>query len=159
MSKLGFDFTFENIERLADIVNGKELSEIAIEDDNGVKVTIKGKKLPPPPMPPMGMPPMQAGMMPPPQIQAPQAAPAPAAQASGNAAKAPIVGTFYAAPSPDSAPFVSVGDTVKKGDVIYIIESMKVMSEITSDFDGVVKEILVSNGDSVEFDQPIMIIG
>ena len=153
MSKLGFDFTFENIERLADIVNGKELSEIAIEDDNGVTVTIKGKKLPPPPMPPMGMPPMQGGMMPPPAMQAPEAA------ASGNAAKAPIVGTFYAAPSPDSAPFVSVGDTVKKGDVIYIIESMKVMSEITSDFDGVVKEILVKNGDSVEFDQPIMIIG
>ncbi|MBO6141674.1 MAG: acetyl-CoA carboxylase biotin carboxyl carrier protein [Ruminococcus sp.] len=158
MSKLGFDFTFENIERLADIVNDKELSEIAIEDDNGVKVTIKGKKLPPPPMPPMGMPPMQ-GMMPPPAQAAQTAQAAPAAAASGNAAKAPIVGTFYAAPSPDSAPFVSVGDTVKKGDVIYIIESMKVMSEIQSDFDGVVKEILVNNGDSVEFDQPIMIIG
>ena len=77
----------------------------------------------------------------------------------GSVAKAPIVGTFYAAPSPDSEPFVKVGDTVKKGDVIYIIESMKVMSEIQSDFDGVVKEILVNNGDSVEFDQPIMIIG
>ncbi len=155
MSKLGFDFTFENIERLADIVNDKELSEIAIEDDNGVKVTIKGKKLPPPPMPPMGFAPMQGGMIPP-------ATPQPAAEsdtASGNACKAPIIGTFYAAPSPDSAPFVSVGDTVKKGDVIYIIESMKVMSEIQSDFDGVVKEILVKNGDSVEFDQPIMIIG
>lgn len=157
MSKLGFDFTFENIERLADIVNDKELSEIAIEDDNGVKVTIKGKKLPPPPMPPMGMPPMQ-GVMPAPQAAAAEARPA-APAVSGKEAKAPIVGTFYAAPSPDSAPFVSVGDKVKKGDVIYIIESMKVMSEITSDFDGVVKEILVSNGDSVEFDQTIMIIG
>lgn len=161
MSKLGFDFTFENIERLADIVNDKELSEIAIEDEGGVKVTIKGKKLPPPPMPPMapmGMPPMQAGVaMPvPAAVQAAQPA---AKTQSGFEAKAPIVGTFYAAPSPDSAPFVSVGDKVKKGDVIYIIESMKVMSEIQSDYDGVVKEILVSNGDSVEFDQTIMIIG
>lgn len=159
MAKFDLDFTFENIEKLADLVNGKELSEIAIEDQNGNKLTIKGKKCPPPPppMPPMGMPAVQ-GVMP-----APQAAPADAKAAaptvSGKEAKAPIVGTFYAAPSPDSAPFVSVGDKVKKGDVIYIIESMKVMSEITSDFDGVVKEILVSNGDSVEFDQTVMIIG
>lgn len=157
MSKLGFDFTFENIERLADIVNSKDLSEIAIEDDNGTKLTIKGKKLPPPPMP---MPPMgfQGGMMPP----APQAAvqsDAPKSTESGSVAKAPIVGTFYSAPSPDSKPFVKVGDPVKKGDVIYIIESMKVMSEVQSDFDGVVKQILVNNGDSVEFDQPVMIIG
>ena len=157
MSKLGFDFTFENIERLADIVNDKELSEIAIEDDNGVKVTIKSKKLPPPPMPPMAMPPMQGAMIPPQAAAGPDTAAKP--QESGRAAKAPIVGTFYAAPSPDSAPFVSVGDTVKKGDVIYIIESMKVMSEIQSELDGVVKEILVKNGDSVEFDQPVMIIG
>ena len=157
MSKLGFDFTFENIERLADIVNDKELSEIAIEDDNGVKVTIKGKKLPPPPMPPMAVPPMQGAMMPPQAAAGPDTAAKP--QESSRAAKAPIVGTFYAAPSPDSAPFVSVGDTVKKGDVIYIIESMKVMSEIQSELDGVVKEILVKNCDSVEFDQPVMIIG
>lgn len=157
MSKLGFDFTFENIERLADIVNSKDLSEIAIEDDNGTKLTIKGKKLPPPPvqMPPMGF---QGGMMPPvQQAGAPAQTTAPTEQ--GNAAKAPIVGTFYSSPSPDSEPFVKVGDSVKKGDVLYIIESMKVMSEIQSDFDGVVKEILVKNGDSVEFDQTIMIIG
>ena len=158
MAKFDLDFTFENIEKLADLVNGKELSEIAIEDQNGNKLTIKGKKCPPPPpMPPMGMPPVQ-GAVPAPQA-APAEAKAAAPTASGKEAKAPIVGTFYAAPSPDSAPFVSVGDKVKKGDVIYIIESMKVMSEITSDFDGVVKEILVSNGDSVEFDQTVMIIG
>ena len=159
MSKLGFDFTFENIERLADIVNDKELSEIAIEDDNGVKVTIKGKKLPPPPpMPPMGMPHMPAIPPVPSMAALANNDDMPSIVLKGKAAKAPIVGTFYAAPSPDSAPFVSVGDTVKKGDVIYIIESMKVMSEIQSDYDGVVKEILVKNGDSVEFDQPIMII-
>ena len=105
-----------------------------------------------PPMPPFGMPPAPAG------AGAPAAAPA-APTAAGREVKSPIVGTFYSAPSPDSAPFVQVGDKVKKGDVIYIIESMKVMSEITSEFDGVVKEILVNNGDSVEFDQTIMIIG
>lgn len=77
---------------------------------------------------------------------------------SGNVCKSPIVGTFYAASAPDKEPFVSVGSEVHKGDVIYIIESMKVMSEVTSEFDGKVKEICVNNGDAVEFNQPIMII-
>lgn len=77
---------------------------------------------------------------------------------SGNICKSPIVGTFYAASAPDKEPFVSVGSQVHKGDVIYIIESMKVMSEVTSEFDGKVKEICVNNGDAVEFGQPIMII-
>lgn len=75
---------------------------------------------------------------------------------AGNIVKAPIVGTFYAAASPDEPPYVKVGDTVKKGDVLMIIESMKLMNEVTSDFDGVVEEILVSNGEAVEYDQPIM---
>ncbi len=77
---------------------------------------------------------------------------------SGNVCTSPIVGTFYAASAPDKEPFVTVGKQVQKGDVLYIIESMKVMSEFTSDFDGKVKEICVNNGDSVEFGQPIMII-
>ena len=73
-------------------------------------------------------------------------------------APAPLVGTFYAAPSPDQPPFVQVGDTVKKGDVVLIIESMKLMNEVTSDVEGVVQEILVKNGDAVEYDQPLMIL-
>lgn len=77
----------------------------------------------------------------------------------GNLVKAPIVGTFYSAPAPDKEPFVTVGKQVKKGDTIMIIESMKLMNEVQSEFDGVVKEILVKNGDAVEFDQPVMIIG
>ncbi len=77
---------------------------------------------------------------------------------SGNICTSPIVGTFYAASAPDKEPFVSVGSQVHKGDVIYIIESMKVMSEVTSEFDGKVKEICVNNGDAVEYGQPIMII-
>ena len=60
--------------------------------------------------------------------------------------------------SQDQPPFVQVGDTVKKGDVVLIIESMKLMNEVTSDVDGVVQEILVKNGDAVEYDQPLMIL-
>jgi len=82
-----------------------------------------------------------------------------AEKADGNEVKAPIVGTFYAAPSPDSEPFVKVGSAVKKGDTIFIIESMKVMSEVQSEFDGVVKKILVNSGDPVDFDQTLMVIG
>jgi len=77
---------------------------------------------------------------------------------SGNVVKSPIVGTFYASSAPDKPPFVKIGDTVKKGDVIMIIESMKLMNEVKSAFDGVVKEILVENAEAVEYDQPIMII-
>lgn len=155
MSKIGFDFTFENIEKLADIINEKELSEICIEADD-VKLVMKGKKCAPPPPPmPVGMPaPMGAPMTAPAQenVQAPKAV-------SGNVVKSPIVGTFYAAPAPDKAPFVTVGQQVKKGDVLFIIESMKVMSEVQSEFAGTVKEILVNNADALEFDQPVMIIG
>jgi acetyl-CoA carboxylase biotin carboxyl carrier protein len=83
-----------------------------------------------------------------------ETAPAPV----GNAVKAPIVGTFYAAPSPTKPPFVKVGDSVKKGDVIFIIESMKLMNEVLSDFDGKVGEILVKNGEPLEYDQIVMTI-
>ena len=76
----------------------------------------------------------------------------------GNVMKSPIVGTFYASPSPDKAPFVEVGQKVKKGDVLFIIESMKLMNEIQSEYDGEVVEILCENGQAVEFGQPIMLI-
>jgi acetyl-CoA carboxylase biotin carboxyl carrier protein len=77
---------------------------------------------------------------------------------SGNAVKAPIVGTFYAAPAPGKPPFVKPGDKVKKGDVIFIIESMKLMNEVISEFDGIVGEILIKNGEPLEFDQVVMTI-
>ena len=79
-------------------------------------------------------------------------------KAEGNVVKSPLVGTFYSASSPDSAPFVKVGDTVKKGQVLGIVEAMKLMNEIESEFDGTVKAILVKNGDLVEFDQPMFVI-
>lgn len=73
----------------------------------------------------------------------------------GNVVKAPLVGTFYAAPSEDAAPFIQVGDPVKKGQSVAIIEAMKLMNEIESDFDGTVVEILVENGQPVEYGQPL----
>ena len=69
--------------------------------------------------------------------------------------KSPIVGTFYASPSPDKEPFVKVGDTVAKGDVVCIIEAMKLINEITSDIDGVIQEILVENDSLVDFGKPL----
>ena len=168
MSEKIYGIELETIEKLADIVKEKDLSEITI-NEMGKVITIKGKKCPPPP--PMG------GMMPPPPFAAqggmPGMPPMPFAPGGevpeqpvvqgtavpdGNVVKAPIVGTFYAASAPDKPPFVKVGQQVKKGDVLMIIESMKLMNEVQSDFDGTVTEVLVKNGDPVEYDQPIMII-
>ena len=72
--------------------------------------------------------------------------------------KAELIGRFYRAPAPDADPFVNVGDTVKPGDVLCIIESMKVMNEIVSDVAGTIKQILVENDEGVEFDQPLFVI-
>ncbi len=69
--------------------------------------------------------------------------------------KSPLVGTFYAAPAQDSAPFVKIGDRVKKGQTLAIVEAMKMMNEIESDCDGVISDILVANGEAVEFGQPL----
>jgi acetyl-CoA carboxylase biotin carboxyl carrier protein len=79
-------------------------------------------------------------------------------ETDGNIVKSPIVGTFYAAAAPDKPPFVTVGSKVKKGDVLCIIESMKLMNEIKSDFDGEVAEIKVENAQGVEYGQPLMVI-
>ena len=78
---------------------------------------------------------------------------------TGTPVTSPIVGTFYTASSPEKPPFVTVGSQVKKGDVLFIIESMKLMNEITSEFDGTVREICAQNGEAVEYGQPIMYIG
>ncbi len=80
-------------------------------------------------------------------------------QPSGNVVKSPIVGTFYRSPSPDSDAFVSVGDQVEKGQTLCIVEAMKIMNEIESEFSGEVKKILVENAEAVEFDQPLFVIG
>lgn len=100
-----------------------------------------------------------------------QAAPAPAPQmviaaapeapkpAASQTIASPMVGTFYRAPSPGAAPFVEVGDTVKKGQVIGIIEAMKLLNEVEADKDGVVQAFAVENGQPVEYGQPLVILG
>ncbi|HEZ5709852.1 TPA: acetyl-CoA carboxylase biotin carboxyl carrier protein [Neisseria meningitidis] len=91
----------------------------------------------------------------------PAAAPAaaPAARDLSDAQKSPMVGTFYRAPGPNAAPFVEVGQQVKAGDTLCIIEAMKLMNEIEAEKSGTVKEILVENGTPVEFGEPLFIIG
>lgn len=76
----------------------------------------------------------------------------------GNQIKSPLVGTFYAAPAEDAEPFVKVGDKVKKGQILAIVEAMKLMNEIESDFDGEIVEICVENGQAVEYGQTLFIV-
>ena len=81
------------------------------------------------------------------------------AELEGHVMKAPMVGTFYRSGSPDTAPFVEVGQTVKAGDTLCVIEAMKLMNEIEADISGVIKAIQVENGQAVEYGQPMFLIG
>ncbi len=110
----------------------------------------------------------QVVMMPSPQAMAapaaaaPAAAPvAPAAEAApvGHVVKSPMVGTFYRSSAPGSAPFVDIGSSVKEGDTLCLIEAMKLLNEIDADASGTIKQILVENGQPVEYGQPLFIIG
>ena len=83
---------------------------------------------------------------------------APAAEVSGHQVRSPMVGTFYRSPSPEAKAFVEVGQTVKVGDALCIVEAMKMMNRIEADKAGVVKAILVNDGEAVEFDQPLIVI-
>lgn len=94
-----------------------------------------------------------------PVAAAPAAAPAAPAAPVGHTVKAPMVGTFYRAPNPGASPFVEVGQSVKEGEPICIIEAMKLLNEIEADKSGVIKEILVENGEPVEYGQPLFVIG
>lgn len=88
-------------------------------------------------------------------VPVPAAEPAPAKAESGKTINAPIVGVFYAAPSPDSEPYVYVGKKVKKGEIVCIIEAMKCMNEIQAEADGEITEVLAKDGELVEYDQPL----
>jgi len=105
--------------------------------------------------------PVAAPAMPAPVAPAP-AAPAPAPEApalsAANAVKSPMVGTFYRSPSPDAAPFVEVGQSVRAGDVLCIVEAMKMMNQIEADRAGTVTAIHAENGEPVEFDQPLITV-
>ncbi len=143
--------TIECVETLVKLVKDNDLAKLKISTED-IDIVIEGKR-DVPPMPPVAMPAIAP-------VAAPTPAAAPAASApeavSGNIITSPIIGTFYAAPSPDKPPFVKVGDTVNAGDVVCIIESMKLMNELNSDFSGRVAEIYVSNGEAVEFGQKLM---
>ena len=142
--------TIECIEALAEIVKKNDLGKIKISTED-IDIVIEGKRCPPP-MPAPAPIPVMAGV----PAGVPEAASKPAEQVSGNIVTSPIVGTFYASPSPDKPPFVKVGDTVNAGDVVCIIESMKLMNEINSEFSGKVAEIYAKNGEPVEFGQKLI---
>lgn len=141
--------TIKTVKELAEIMKENGLSYLKYKGAD-FEVELGEKR---PPMPPMGAP---MAMPAAPAAAPAQAAPAAPKALSGNIVKSPIVGTFYAAPAPGKAPYASVGASVKQGDVLFIIESMKLMNEVTSEFSGTVAEILVKDGEAVEFDQPIL---
>lgn len=93
-----------------------------------------------------------------PGAPAPVAAPAAAPEPQGHVVKSPMVGTFYRSAGPEAKPFVEVGDAIKSGETVCIIEAMKLLNEIEADRDGVVREILVENGEPVEYGQPLFVI-
>lgn len=77
---------------------------------------------------------------------------------TGKVIKSPIVGTFYSSSSPEKSPFVTVGSKVAVGDVVCIVEAMKMFNEVSTEFDGIIKEILVSSGDNIEYGQPLIVL-
>jgi len=167
------------IERLLDIVAKSGMAEVEVEEGEFRLVVraVAPSSAPPPTVmalpQPMAMPAYGGGYpsLPPTPAQAPPASmpsdassiEAPrtreeAPRANEVVVQAPIVGTFYAAPAPDADPFVKVGDTVAPGDVLCIIEAMKLMNEIQSEHAGTVRQILVGNAEPVEHDQPLFVI-
>jgi acetyl-CoA carboxylase biotin carboxyl carrier protein len=153
------------IKQLIDIVHSSDLQETIIEEGS-FKITLRRfisggatVQVQPAVSAPVTQPAASAAL---PQTVSSGASPAsPASSTQKNEESvlieicSPIVGTFYSSPSPDAAPFVSVNDTIQKGDVLCIIEAMKLMNEIEAEVSGTVVEILVENGQPVEYDQPL----
>jgi len=149
------------VKKLIELLEESNIDEIEIKEGeesvrisrNGAQAILAAQSAYAAPMAPA---PMAAPVAP---AAAPVAeAPAAAATTSGHVVASPMVGTFYRSPSPTSASFVEVGQSVKVGDVICIVEAMKMMNQIEADKAGVVEAILVENGEPVEFDQPLMSI-
>ena len=165
----------EQVLELVKAVSDSELTEFKYEED-GVKLSLKktSDKIiqVQAPAAPAAAPVIAPAVMPaaapaPVPAAAPVSAPADAeasaavsaeSEVKGKVVKSPLVGTFYAAPAEDADPFVKVGDSVKEGQVLAIVEAMKLMNEIESDFTGTVTEILVENGQAVEYGQPLFVI-
>ncbi|AXV76038.1 MULTISPECIES: acetyl-CoA carboxylase biotin carboxyl carrier protein [Ralstonia solanacearum species complex] len=150
------------LKTLIDLVAESGISELEVTEGEGKVRIVKSA-------PQVIAQPMQYAPMPVPTAPAMTAAAAPAVTASAEAAApalpaghivtSPMVGTFYRSPSPGAAAFVNVGDTVKEGQTICIIEAMKLLNEIEADKAGVIKEVLVDNGQAVEYGQPLFVIG
>ena len=138
------------VRELAAMLNDTGLSEIEVEDgERKIRVSRMMTAV----AAPMAAAPVAA------PAAAPAAAAAPSAPAvSANAMKSPMVGTAYLTPEPDAAPFVTIGQQVKAGDTVLIIEAMKVMNPIVAATSGTVTEIYVESGQPVEFDQPLLVI-
>jgi len=149
------------VKKLIELLEESNINEIEIkEGEESVRISRGGSVA------------MAAPMMAPAQYAAPAAAPAPAAAAAaapaaveaapaaiaGHTVHSPMVGTFYRSPAPSAPSFIEVGKTVKVGDVICIVEAMKMMNQIEADKSGVIEAILVEDGQPVEFDQPLVVI-
>ncbi|MEJ7776644.1 MAG: acetyl-CoA carboxylase biotin carboxyl carrier protein [Sphingomicrobium sp.] len=137
------------VRELAELLTENDLSEIEIEDGDR-KIRVRRDAAPTFAAPPAQHSPDAAP-------EAPAAAPADESSV-GDALRSPMVGTAFLSPEPGSKPFVSVGDTVKAGDTLLIIEAMKVMNPITAPSGGTVRQILIEDGQPVEFDQPLVVI-
>ncbi|MDA0805973.1 MAG: acetyl-CoA carboxylase biotin carboxyl carrier protein [Proteobacteria bacterium] len=145
------------VKKLIELLEASDIAEIEIkEGEESVRISRGSSSVQP-----------QAVTYQMPQVAAPAPAAAPAAGAStpsaapaatANAVKSPMVGTFYSSPSPSSPPFVEIGKHVKAGDVICIVEAMKMMNQIEADHAGIVEAILVKDGEPVEFDQALIVI-
>lgn len=138
------------VKKLIELLESCDIAEIEIkEGEESVRIS-RGSTSAPAPIAYQAPAPVPA-----PAAAPAAAAPAPAAE-SGHAIKSPMVGTFYRSPSPSSPVFVEVGKHVKAGDVVCIVEAMKMMNQIEADHAGVVEAILVEDGEPVEFDQPLI---
>lgn len=144
---------------LMDALKNRGLGEVELELDD---VKIKIKSAPPAPVVPMAAAPaaapVAAAAAPTAQGEAAPAAAAAEELPAGTPVKSPLVGTFYSSPAPDAPPFVLVGQKVKEGDTLFIIEAMKTMNEIKAPCDGTVVRILAQPGDMVEYNQTVVII-
>jgi acetyl-CoA carboxylase biotin carboxyl carrier protein len=143
------------VRELAELLTANELNEIEVEDGDR-KIKVRRDPVASPAAP------MQGASAAPALSAPPMAAKEPLGQEeelAGEAVKSPMVGTAYLAGEPGAKPFIAVGDAVKAGDTLLIVEAMKVMNPITAPRGGVIKNILVTDGQPVEFDQPLVLLG
>lgn len=150
------------LKTLIDLVAESDISELEVTEGEGKVRIVKASAQPAQQVMYMPQPSMPQGNIThaAPVAAAPAVAAAPVEEVpAGHIVKSPMVGTFYRSSAPGSAPFVEIGSAVKDGDTLCIIEAMKLLNEIESDFTGVVKQILVENGQPVEFGQPLFVVG